>query len=126
MEISYKNGRTMTQYKSILCKVEHGVPQGSILGPLLFNIFVNDLPHYLSENITVYADDTSVVIAADSVRDLESKMISVLTKMHNWYTENKLVINVDKTNIILFNTINNFDSILFQNRQIKLTHSAKY
>jgi len=55
--------------------IKNGVPQGSILGPLLFIIYVNDLPHGIKQfaNPIIYTDDTSVLVSAKNLEDLKSK-----------------------------------------------------
>ena len=57
-----------------------GVPQGSILGPLLFVIYVNDLPRSINKfaSPVIYADDTSVLVSAKNLKDLQTKIDSTL------------------------------------------------
>lgn len=82
-------------------KCELGVPQGSVLGPLLFNIFINDLPQHIScGKLIIYADDTSVVIAAKNSDELMVKVNLVLHEFSTWCTKNGLIINVKKTKCI--------------------------
>ena len=68
----------------------HGVPQGSILGPLFFILFINDLPLYTSAQLDLYADDTTVTTFAD-VKNLATLKIQL------WASANKLPLNEDKT-----------------------------
>ena len=125
VEIRHKESNTWTYHRSSLQLVNAGVPQGSILGPLLFIIFMNDLPDSISEKITIYADDTNVVVGADSPRELESKITAVLIQLAKWYSNNQLVINVKKTNIILFNYIQNFEGVSYEGNYIKFVQSTK-
>ena len=79
-----------------------GVPQGSLIGPLLFLIYINDLPNCLSEALPrMYADDTSISIAACSLPELESALNNELANLHEWLNVNKLSLNIAKTELIL-------------------------
>ena len=86
-------------------EVKCGVPQGSILGSLLFTMYVNDLPSCISHaNMFIYADDTAVVVSDSDPVILEYKLNNVLGELHNWFTSNKLSINIKKTDLIFFGT----------------------
>ena len=79
-----------------------GVPQGSLIGPLLFLIYINDLPNCLSKALPrMYADDTSISIAASSLPELESALNTELTYLHEWLNVNKLSLNIAKTELML-------------------------
>ena len=79
-----------------------GVPQGSLIGPLLFLIYINDLPNCLSKALPrMYADDTSISIAASSLPELESALNTELTYLHEWLNGNKLSLNIAKTELVL-------------------------
>ena len=84
-----------SQNQTILC----GIPQGSTLGPLLFLIYINDLPNS-SEKLSfkIFADDTNVFASA---RDLEHVMNSELAKVKRWCDINKLSINMTKANFMI-------------------------
>ena len=79
-----------------------GVPQGSLMGPLLFLIYINDLPNCLSKALPrMYADDTSISIAASSLPELESALNTELAYLHKWLNVNKLSLNIAKTELML-------------------------
>jgi len=86
--------------------IKNGVPQGSILGPLLFIIYVNDLPHGINQfvNPIIYADDTSVLVSAKNLENLKSKFDFTLHHISDWFSFNGLTLNMDKTNIIQFSS----------------------
>lgn len=91
-----------TEYENNL-----GVPQGSILGPLIFILFMNDLPEYLVEYLVeciliLFADDTSFAIKANSLIELISKCEMVIHLFNKWCRTNSLIMNVDKTQVIRF------------------------
>ena len=84
--------------------MEYGVPQGSILGPLFFIIYVNDLMMKYNDNdpkVTLYADDTVLYISSDSPKDTCTRLQNGLTILSEWCNENKLSINVSKTKLLI-------------------------
>ena len=95
-----KNGNA----KSDDLDVKYGVPQGSILGPLFFIMYVNDLLLLFNEHdpkITLYADDT-VLYISDKKSDVACNALEHgLTKLSNWCTQNKLSINFKKTKLLI-------------------------
>ena len=113
---SYLSNRT--QMVSINNKVsssepiKFGVPQGSILGPLMFFIyffFINDLPLVLENTITstdLYADDTTVYDIQTNVQTLERNLQNSLLKK-KWCRENGMIINTDKTKVMLITSRQN-------------------
>ena len=66
-----------------------GVPQGSILGPLFFIIFFNDLPKYIQESIECYADDSTISASAKNMEDLSLKLTRDCCEINSWMHSNK-------------------------------------
>ena len=83
--------------------VKSGVPQGSILGPLLFLCFTNDLPSCFedTQKILSYADDTQILVDADSKKELKCKIENVITIAQSWYDSNSMKNNIGKTEILI-------------------------
>ena len=75
----------------------HGVPQGSILGPLLFTLYVNDLPLALPEcHVSHYADDTAVVVSDTNLDELQRKLSSAMNNIIKWYQKKSTISQLEK------------------------------
>ena len=82
--------------------VSYGVPQGSIMGPLLFTIYIDKLPSILSHTkISLYADDTVIYCYHTHLSDIERNLTEDLQKVAQWLNENKLSLNLDKTKCMI-------------------------
>jgi hypothetical protein len=100
VELAAKGGETP---RSSWTSSNIGVPQGSILGPLLFLVYINDLPDYMATTeVIMFADDTTAFIKELNRIDLKLKGEATLKRLCHWFAANKLTLNVDKTNVIQF------------------------
>ena len=108
------------------------VPQGSILGPLLFILHVNDLPEAVSEcSILMYADDAVLFYSSSQVSTIEMKLNEELLKIERWLFSNSLFINVKKTKAMLFGTAPRLAreksfNIYIDGKQIERVHEFTY
>ena len=88
----------MSNSRSVSC----GVPQGSNLGPLLFLIYINDLPNCLSTaSPRMFADDTNVSLASSTLFELENVLNQELQNLNIWLRVNKLSLNIAKTEFMI-------------------------
>lgn len=94
---------TITNFTSALKPIKAGVPQGSILGPLLFNLYINDVVNIDRDTkFIIYADDTSLFLTDRNIPNLITKANHLLNKLDEWSTANSLTINTTKTKAVLF------------------------
>ena len=104
---SYFNNRTQfvqyNKFSSARIAIQCGVPQGSILGPLFFILYINDLPNasHLVKPL-LFADDTSICYASSDPIVLATVLNEALLNISTWMKANKLSVNIDKTNYIIF------------------------
>ena len=115
--------------KSSLRSVDCGVPQGSILGPLLFIIYINDFPK--SSNVLsfiLFADDSNLFFSHSNPHTLVDVMNIELNKIMQWLRANRLSLNLQKTNVMLFsNTLDKLPhDIIFENEVIKQVYSVRF
>lgn len=106
---SYLTDRTQSVYVndtfSGVENILHGVPQGSVLGPLLFLIYVNDFSNFMLPNQSVlFADDTSLVSTGKNLQMLSVNKDKALKLATEWFTVNQLKLNENKTKEIIFSS----------------------
>ena len=127
-----KNRKCFIEYSDIKSNINvfnTGVPQGSILGPLLFLLFINDLPK-ISNNIKMilFADDTTLTISDSNLTNLVNRSNIELNSINNWVNANKLTLNTDKTEFLITSnrTVASNINIEFQSASIVPSNSCKY
>ena len=90
-------------YESGLAAINCGVPQVSVLGPLLFSLYINDLNQAIKFcKVHHFADDTNLLCLSNSIKKLSKLVNADLKHLHNWLNANKISINVKKTEIMIF------------------------
>ena len=132
---SYLRGRkqfvAIDHDKSDVTNIECGVPQGSILGPLLFLIYINDFRNCLSSGTAQhYADDTVILYTERSIKRLRSTMNRDIANVCDWLCANRLSLNAGKTEVLLFHPKNKpCDSrftLKIKSKKIFISNKVKY
>ena len=107
---SYLTGRTqVVSVSGVLSSplnLDVGVPQGSILGPLLFSIYINDLPLLLKDTeVDIYADDTMIWSSGTNCTDIQNTLNDSLDKANSWFKLNRMIPNTKKTKHLLVGSV---------------------
>jgi len=111
--------------------VKCGVPQGSILGPLLFSLYINDMSQAVSCELLLYADDSCLTVTHRDVGYIEKTLNDNFSSLCEWLVDNKLSIHIGKTESILFGTQNNLNknsdlNIRYGQQDIEQKQNVKY
>jgi len=124
---SYLNSSTVSEWT----KTKYGVPQGSILGPLLFLVYVNDLPRAVEHKALpiLFADDASILLTSPNIFQLQSDLNIVFEQLKKWLKSDLLFLNLDKTHFIQFNNKGKCPStaqIKYEDKQISIANETKF
>lgn len=108
VSINHVDQNEMRTYNSDLTEINMGVVQGSVLGPVLFLLYINDIISSSNDAyFTLYADDTSLIISDKCDNTLKQKCESALLNLINWFNSISLFFNSDKTQLIRFHPSQN-------------------
>lgn len=126
-----KTKMTSTTYRSHIKGNRSGVPQGSILGPPLFLLYINDLPNTTNHKCVLFADDVSVIIPSNNnTQNHEKEVHDTMNDIVGWLTLNDLKVNLSKTKYVHFSNYNqikkhNFD-ITFEEEKINRDDNIRF
>ena len=126
-----KQYRSINGYDSTPQDITHGVPQGSVLGPLLFILFINDLHTSVkSSKVHHFADDTNLLFINKSLKMINKLINHDLALLVQWLQANKISLNASKTELLLFrpkgNAITKNLNFCISSEKIKLFRTVKY
>ena len=111
-------------YNSDLMPADCGVPQGAVLGPLLFLIYINDLHKAIQYcKVHHFADDTNLFHTSKSVKNLNKQINRDMKHLSNWLSANKISLNVEKTELVIFKSPR---KVLLDEIKIKLSGKRLY
>lgn len=102
LEVYNRNSKTVEQEQSDFQNIVLGVPQGSILGPLLFLVYINELPLITKHLCVMFADDATIFIPQTDKYNFQSEVNNTLDTVTNWLKEINLQVNIEKTKVMQF------------------------
>jgi hypothetical protein len=121
--------KTEQIYSSDLREIRYGVPQGSVLGPLLFLIYINDMPNIIDHPMVLFADDSTIIFSGKNLLSYEDDINKTLNTIIKWLTKNNLKINLSKTKLMTFQQRTNYVpnlTIAYKGLKIENTDITKF
>ena len=115
-------------FRSDVLRVTNGVPQGSILGPLCFSLYINDIPLAVDAHSVLFADDAAFIITAVSLKDLYDKIKKLFADLLRYLNMNRLVPNSSKSKLMMFSSrpTENLPQLTFANEIVEWVEEYKY
>ena len=129
---SYYSNRKQYVYlngvESDMMNITCGVPQGSIMGPLCFSLFINDLPLAVDAETVLFADDAAFIVKSASLEGLYTKINKLFADLSIYLSRNRLIANATKSKLMMFNSrpIPNLPELHFNNNPIEWIDEFKY
>ena len=129
---SYLSGRKqhvqVDNFKSDSLAITKGVPQGSVLGPLLFCLYINDIVEAVDAEVVLFADDAAFVISAPTLQEMYDKIKQLFLDLNEYLTLNKLAPNLNKSKLMYFSSRPKMDleKLMFAGEEIEWVEEFKY
>jgi hypothetical protein len=125
------NKNTNTNSSSKWEMIKNSVPQGSILGPLFFLLYINDLPKIITKNnsMVLFADATSLLITGSNKLDFNININQLLCNIISWFNSNLLTLKLNKTHCVEFRTKNNYQvktTVKYEHNDISSSTETKF
>ena len=115
--------------ESTVTAMKYGVLQGSILGPLLFIIYINDIPEVARyAKFILYADDANIIISASTIEEINEQVLDLINSLLKWVNCNGLALNLIKTQYMIFSrqTVNLPSPLHISTKLIECKQEARF
>jgi exonuclease III len=130
VKVTYRESNEIKEFLSSSLSINCGVPQGSVLGPLLFILYINDFPYLMQGKTIIFADDTSILNMGQDTKELQNNTLLNIGRVEKYFDMNYLFINPIKTQCIFFQTKQSKQDLKFtiqvKNREIESVRSLNF